>query len=256
MRIALVQTDITWGDVGANHAHLQEAMTATADEARPNLFVLPEMFSTGFATTGEELAEDEPAASLSWMKKMAAQLNAAICGSIALKLESGRCVNRMYFVRPDGSHVHYDKKHLFGYGGECKHFSAGDERVIVEYGGIRFMLAVCYDLRFPVWLRNRKDYDALIIVASWPKPRRKAWDVLCQARAIENQSYVLSVNRVGCDPSCEYNGGSALIGPKGDILGTAEDGAECVIVAEISASEAETFRSEFPALEDADAFSL
>lgn len=250
MRIALIQSDIVWGDELANRNHLDELLASAGKGAE--LYVLPEMFSTGFATSSDDALEEEPSATLEWMKAKAAELDAAMCGSIALRLSDGRCVNRMYFVYPDGRCIHYDKRHLFGYGGENRRFSAGSERVVVEFKGIRFLLAVCYDLRFPVWLRNQGDYDAMIIVASWPESRRFAWDTLVRARAIENQCFVLAVNRKGNDPNCTYNGGSALVGPKGETIAAAEDYKEQLLVAELDMQELEDFRSAFPVLEDRD----
>lgn len=252
MRITLIQSDIIWGDPQANRLAVDRLIASENQHARTDMYILPEMFSTGFATSEEDLIEDEPSASLEWMKTKAAELDAAICGSIALRLQDGRRVNRLYFVRPDGSADFYDKRHLFGYGGETRRFSAGKERVIVEYKGLRFLLAVCYDLRFPVWLRNRADYDAIIIVASWPESRRFAWDTLLKARAIENQCYVLAVNRTGKDPNCIYNGGSCLISPTGEELAMAEDGRECQVCAEMDIDSLEHYRRSFPVLEDSD----
>ena len=162
----------------------------------------------------------------------------------------------MYFVTPDGGVRVYDKKHLFGYGGERDRFSAGIDRVTVEYDGVRFMLAVCYDLRFPVWLRNIGDYDVLIVSANWPEGRRRAWDVLTKARAIENQCYVIAVNRVGKDPACVYSGGSALIDPCGCTLAACEDEKEGHAEAVIDMDALNAFRNKFPVLDDADSFTI
>lgn len=254
MRIALIQSEIVWGNEVANRKRIDTLLEEAQKGAE--LYVLPEMFSTGFATSEGDAIEDDPSRTLEWMKSKAAELDAAMCGSIALRLGDGRCVNRMYFVYPDGRCAHYDKRHLFTYGGEQHRFSGGEQRVIVEYKGIRFLLAVCYDLRFPVWLRNRGDYDAMIIVASWPESRRYAWDTLVRARAIENQCFVLAVNRKGNDPNCTYNGGSALIGPKGETIAAAEDYKEQLLDTELDMQELEDFRSAFPVLEDRDQHSI
>lgn len=254
MRTALIQNKIIWGDDTANRQHIDELLARSG--AKADLYVLPEMFSTGFATSETDAIENEPCTTLEWMKSKAAELDAAICGSIALRLKDGRCVNRMYFVCPDERCVHYDKRHLFTYGGEHHRFCGGDQRVIVEFRGIRFLLAVCYDLRFPVWLRNRGDYDAMIIVASWPESRRYAWDTLVRARAIENQCFVLAVNRSGDDPNCNYNGGTALIGPKGETLAAAADGREQLLAADMNMTELVAFRASFPALDDKDNFEI
>lgn len=250
----MIQSEIVWGNEVANRKRIDTLLEEAQKGAE--LYVLPEMFSTGFATSEGDAIEDDPSATLEWMKAKAAELDAALCGSIALRLGDGRCVNRMYFVYPDGRCAHYDKRHLFTYGGEQHRFSGGEQRVIVEYKGIRFLLAVCYDLRFPVWLRNRGDYDAMIIVASWPESRRYAWDTLVRARAIENQCFVLAVNRNGDDPNCSYNGGSALIGPKGETIAAAEDYKEQLLAAELDMQELEDFRSAFPVLEDRDQHSI
>ena len=252
MKINLIQTDIVWGDPQANCAHLDKLL-AGAEPAE--LYVLPEMFSTGFATLPNATVEHEPSAGLAWMQRKAAELHAAIAGSIALEVGE-KCVNRFYFVRPDGTFEQYDKRHLFGYGGEGERFQAGQERVIVKYLGVRFLLAVCYDLRFPVWLRSRDDYDVMLLVASWPDVRRFAWDTLARARAIENACYVAAVNRVGEDPACKYNGGTALIGPYGETLAEAADGRESVVSGEIDLARIATYHTKFPVLSDADSFEL
>ena len=268
MKINLIQTDIVWGDPQTNCAHL-DRLLANAEPA--DLYVLPEMFSTGFATLPNATVEHEPAAGLAWMQRKAAELHAAIAGSIALEIRrsesandeevvgndgKAKCVNRFYFVRPDGTYEQYDKRHLFGYGGEGERFMAGQERVIVKYLGVRFLLAVCYDLRFPVWLRNRDDYDAILLVASWPDVRRFAWDTLSRARAIENACYVAAVNRIGEDPACKYDGGTALIGPYGETLAAAEDGREGIVCGEIDLGHLTAYHVKFPVLEDADAFDI
>jgi predicted amidohydrolase len=253
MKVCLVQHDIAWGDPQANCVHIEELL---AGAPQADLYVLPEMFTTGFATLPDAIVEHEPSAGLRWMQEKAAQLHAAIAGSIALELPEGRCVNRFYFVRPDGTYEQYDKRHLFGYGGEGERFNAGSERVVIKYLGVRFLLAVCYDLRFPVWLRNRDDYDAILLVASWPDVRRFAWDTLTRARAIENACYVAAVNRIGEDPACKYNGGTALIGPYGETLAAVEDGREGVLSSEIDLGHLTSYRVKFPVLEDADAFMI
>ena len=263
MKICLIQPDIAWGDPQANCEHLDRLIGAGAADGA-DLYVLPEMFTTGFATLPDAVVEHDPSAGLAWMQRKAAQHHAAIAGSIALEIpgqagnDEGQaaCVNRFYFVFPDGHYVQYDKRHLFGYGGEGERFRAGGERVVVKYLGVRFLLAVCYDLRFPVWLRNRDDYDAILLVASWPDVRRFAWDTLSRARAIENACYVAAVNRVGSDPACQYDGGTALIGPYGETLVQAEDGREGVLSGEIDLGHLVSYHQKFPVLEDADDFDL
>ena len=252
MKVCLIQFDITWGDPQANCAKLDELL-ARAPQAE--LYVLPEMFTTGFATLKNATVEHEPSDGLAWMQRKAAELHAAVAGSIALE-QGDKCVNRFYFVRPDGSYEQYDKRHLFGYGGEGERFRAGTERVVVKYMGVRFLLAVCYDLRFPVWLRTRDDYDALLIVVNWPDARRFAWDTLLRARAIEDTCYVAAANRVGQDPACDYSGGAAFIGPYGETIAQGPERQEGVIYGEIDLEHLADYHSKFPVLEDADDFTL
>ena len=252
MKIALLQSDIEWA-MPCRNRFGAEAMIASAPGC--DLYVLPEMFSTGFCTSPEGVAEPEPCDSLKWMKDSAEMFSAAIAGSVAVE-ENGRFFNRFYFVTPDGNSVHYDKRHLFTYGGEHLKFTAGKERKIVEYKGVRILLQVCYDLRFPVWSRNRGDYDMALYVASWPETRADAWRQLLKARAIENQCFVAGVNRIGTDPSNSYCGGTMLIDPYGKVIAECADGMESVAVAEISMEELAAFRQKFPVLDDADDFEL
>ena len=167
-----------------------------------DLYILPEMWSTGFITdvmpTGNSAAK-----AVAWMKDMAIRTDAAICGSLAVN-DAGQCFNRQYFVEPDGNIATYDKHHLFQYGGEDKYYKTGNHRTVVSFRGTRFLLVTCYDLRFPVWERYQGDYDAIICVANWPESRQEVWHILLRARAIENQCYVIGCNRVGDDPNCHY----------------------------------------------------
>ena len=259
MRISLVQSDIIWGDPAANRRHLDELL---GDLPATDLLVLPEMFSTGFATSPEGIAEEQVSGaagceteSVKWMKELALRRGCAVAGSVATS-RNGCYFNRFSFVKPDGSVISYDKRHLFTYSGEDKVFTPGKDRVVVEWKGVRFLLLVCYDLRFPVWIRSRRDYDAIICVASWPTVRRKAWDTLLRARAIENQCFVAAVDRTGNDPSCVYNGGSALIDPYGNDIVSAPDGLECVVSGDIDMDVLSGFREKFPVLDDADDFKM
>lgn len=168
----------------------------------------------------------------------------------------GTLRNRFYFVKPDGEFDYYDKRHLFTYGGENKHYAPGERRVVVEYKGIRFLLLTCYDLRFPVWARNRGDYDAIIITANWPESRQHVWDALTKARAIENQCYVIAANRTGCDPNCHYTGGSVIIDAKGHTVTQAKGQAAQTITADIDIEALHTFRCKFPVLDDRDEYTI
>ncbi|MCH4148433.1 MAG: amidohydrolase [Prevotella sp.] len=252
MKITTLQRDILWAQPAANVKRTEEAIRQLPDA---DLFILPEMFSTGFATQPEGIAENDHSDTLAWMKSTAAARNCAICGSILVK-SGDRFYNRFYFVEPDGKVTTYDKRHLFTYGGEDKFITAGEERVIVTFRGIRILLEVCYDLRFPVWSRNRNDYDLALYVASWPKSRIDAWSTLLKARAIENQCYVAGVNRVGNDPSCEYNGCSAILDPYGHTLAACEPNQEMAATADIDLEILHAFRAKFPVLNDADDFMI
>ena len=248
MKVTILQRNIEWANPALNVERANEAIDRNAGA---DLYVLPEMFSTGFCTQPEGIAEPSNSDTLRWMQRKAAETNAAIAGSVAIE-EQGKYYNRFYFVKPDGNVTHYDKKHLFTYGGEHLRFTAGEERVIVEWRGVRILLEVCYDLRFPIWARNRGDYDMILYVASWPTPRVAAWSALLVARAIENQCYVAGVNRVGTDPACEYCGGSVIIDPYGKVMATCADNTECEATAEIDMQALEAFREKFPVLKDAD----
>lgn len=248
MRVTILQRNIEWANPTLN---IQRADEAISRNAGADLYVLPEMFSTGFCTQPEGIAESSESDTLRWMQRKAAEMDAAIAGSVAIEQE-GRYYNRFYFVKPDGSVAHYDKKHLFTYGGEHLRFTAGEERVVVEWRGVRILLEVCYDLRFPIWARNRGDYDMILYVASWPTPRVAAWSALLVARAIENQCYVAGVNRVGTDPACDYCGGSVVIDPYGRHIAACADGVECEATAEVDMAALEAFREKFPVLRDAD----
>lgn len=248
MKTAILQQDIVWADVAEN---LRRAEIAVDSNPGADLYVLPEMFSTGFCTEPEGIAETADGQSLAWMRAKAASTDAAIAGSVAVH-EGGKYYNRFYFVKPDGRVQWYDKKHLFTFGGEHERFTAGSERVVVEFRGVRILLEVCYDLRFPIWSRNRGDYDMILYVASWPSVRVAAWKSLLVARAIENQCYVAGVNRVGNDPYNAYDGGSMIVDPYGRITASCKDGVEAVATAEIDMDSLETFRKKFPVLNDSD----
>lgn len=251
MKITLLQRDIAWADPEENRRRCERAIKALGPA---DLIVLPEMFSTGFATSPAGIAEKEPCQSLRWMQEIAQERGCAVAGSVALETE-GRFVNRFYFVKPDTTFVFYDKHHLFTYSGEDKSYTAGQERVIVEHCGVRIRLLVCYDLRFPVWCRNN-GYDLALFVASWPTSRVDAWTTLLKARAIENQCYVVGVNRTGKDPACAYCGCSMAADPYGKVIADCGRDAECAAEAEIDMEKLAAFRKKFPVLNDADAFTL
>ncbi len=250
MRITVLQRDICWGDPQTNILRADEAIRALP---YADVFVLPEMFDTGFMYNVQGIMSNVQV--LDWMKCVAAERNCAMAGSVAVE-DNGKCYNRLYFVRPDGRVEKYDKRHLFTYGGEDKCYAAGEERVVIEFRGVRILLQVCYDLRFPVWSRNRGDYDVAVYVASWPESRMSVWNALLVARAIENQCYVVGVNRVGSDPQCKYCGGSQIVDAYGRVVARCEDDEECAATAEIDLEALERFRRKFPVLADGDEFVL
>lgn len=243
-RVAIVQRDIVWCDVERNFQQLE---TMLAD-VEADVVVLSEMFQTGFVTEPDGVADD--GRTLRWMLIAAKQIDAAIVGSVIVR-EDGQFFNRLYFVKPTGEVEWYDKHHLFSIGGEAEHFARGMERKVVEWRGVRYLLEICYDLRFPVWSRQRGDYDAIIYSALWPKPRREVWRTLLRARAIENQAYVVGVNRIGAEPGLEYAGDSAVIDAYGRTVVDLEN-RESVAVAEIDMDALSLFRGRFNVAVDAD----
>ncbi len=250
MKIALVQLDIQWGQAEYNRSRAAAMIIA---HQGADLYVLPEMFSTGFCTEPADYAEPvDNSESLAWMKAMAQSLDAAVAGSILIA-ESEKYRNRFYFVHPDGQVEYYDKRHLFTYGGEHLQFTAGDERLIINYRGWRILPQVCYDLRFPVFSRNvPESYDLALYVASWPTSRVVVWDALLVARAIENQAYVAYVNRVGEDPQTTYEGSTGVIDAYGRRQAEVPRGEEGVTVFTLNKEKLESFRKKFPVLQDGD----
>ena len=254
MKIAIVQHTIRYNDVAFNLQHLEALMR---QQAGADVYVLAETFATGFLAEGSaEQAGPQSAQILAWMQQQARAMDAAIAGSVATRDAEGRLRNRLYFVRPDGTFDFYDKRHLFSYAGETKDYVAGSRRVVVAWRGVRFLLQVCYDLRFPVFARSRGDYDAIIYVANWPEKRSSAWQSLLVARAIENQCFVVGVNRVGSDAVCQYAGGSVVHNAYGDVVAQCCPGVEEVAVCQLDMDKLERFRQKFPVLADADAFTL
>lgn len=249
MKITLLQQDIAWGKPATNQQAAEQAILAAP---KSDLYVLPEMWSTGFATEPEGVAETDES-SLTWMKQMAHRLDAAIAGSISTEVD-GKYYNRFYFVKPTGEAEYYDKHHLFTYSGEHHRYTAGTERKVVEWRGARFLLQVCYDLRFPVFARNSASapYDVALYVASWPTSRIEAWKALLKARAIENQCYVVGVDRVGTDPACSYCGGTMLIDAYGRVVDACEENKVCSLTADLDLEALSAFRKKFPVLNDAD----
>lgn len=250
--ISLVQSRLAWEDPEANRERLASAVATTG---KTDLVILPEMFTTGFSMNAEALAEDVEGPTRQWMRTLAAEKQAAVCGSVITR-DHGKCFNRFLFVEPDGRIYHYDKKHLFRMSTENEHYSAGTGRLVIDYRGLRIFPQVCYDLRFPVFSRNDVGYQLLVYVANWPAARQSHWETLLRARAIENQCYVAGVNRIGVDGNdVDHAGDSTVVDFSGQPLALAGDG-ECVIGAELDLAALEDYRAKFPAWKDADAFSL
>jgi len=251
MKIVLLQTDIQWAHPQVN---IQRAEMLMKQKPAADLYVLPEMWATGFAVEPEGIAEEEHSSSaLTWMRQTAKVHQCAISGSLAVRVEDGSYRNRHYFITPK-SEVFYDKHHLFTHGHEHEAYQSGQEHVIAEYGNMRFLLLTCYDLRFPVWARYgwAGHYDAIIYAANWPAKRQTAWEVLVRARAIENQCYVVAVNRVGDDPVSHYEGGSMVVDPVGTLLARTQKETEQPLLAELSLDTLHKRRDHFRALDDRD----
>lgn len=248
MKITGINLDIIWKDKKQNFEKISEIL----NNESADLFLLPEMFSTGFCVDADEIS-DRNEESLEFLKKISKEKNAAFCGSAPIEHE-GNFYNRMYFVKPNSDVIFYDKRHLFSFSGEDKFYTPGKERVIVEYGGFRFLLQVCYDLRFPVFSRNNNDYDAILYVANWPEKRVAAWEHLLKARAIENLSYVFGLNRTGTDGNnLFYQESSHCFFADGREVSDKKDN---LISAELNITELENFRSHFQFLNDRDDFTI
>jgi predicted amidohydrolase len=244
---------LAWHDPLANRAHFQ-ALFEQACGA--DLVVLPEMFTSGFSMDSADLAEPEDGPSSQWLLAQAARLQAVITGSLIIQAADGSYRNRLLWARPDGTLAHYDKRHLFRMAGEHKHFSAGEEQVLLELKGWQVRPLICYDLRFPVWSRGPHDTDLLLYTANWPAARRQHWNRLLPARAIENLCYVAAVNRVGEDGKGHpYSGDSQVLDFQGDSLLNAEATAG-VFRVRLSGAALAAYRERFPAYLDADGFGL
>ena len=253
LTLSLVQTATHWHDPARNRQMFETWMDGLADAGQ--IIVLPEMFSTGFTMSSAEVAETMSGDTIAWLQAQAVDRGRIICGSVVIQ-EGGEYFNRCVWATPRGDITTYDKRHCFRMAGEHEHYSPGQDRVIVTAGGWRVCLMVCYDLRFPVWFRNREDYDAIVCVANWPAARREAWNTLLRARAIENQCYVAGVNIVGTDGNnVVYSGGSAAYGPDGTILVERFDDPG-VLEVSFDPDVLEGLRKDFPVWQDADRFRL
>ncbi len=252
--IKTVQPDLIWEDKETNMNRLR--MLADQTEEQVDIIVFPEMFTTGFTMHSMKYAEETSGATYQWMQELAQRNNCAVTGSYIIR-EKNKVFNRLLFVDENGSSVSYDKRHLFGFEGESEHYSPGNERKIITYRGWRILPQICYDLRFPVWSRNRNDYDLMINVANWPESRKDVWMTLLKARAIENQVYVVGVNRIGIDGNgISYSGDTLVFDPKGNTLLSSLSYKESVDIVAINLQELLRFRNKFQVWKDADKFSL
>ncbi|MBK9731171.1 MAG: amidohydrolase [Chitinophagaceae bacterium] len=253
LKISFIQSALHWENSAANLAGFSEKIISIREQV--DLILLPEMFTTGFSMRPELFAETMEGDAINWMRQIAAAQHAVICGSLMMK-DGNKYYNRLIWMRPDGTHASYDKRHLFGLGEEHQHYTAGDKKILVELKGWKFRPLICYDLRFPVWARNDNAYDVLLYVANWPERRINAWKTLLEARAIENQCYVVGVNRVGNEsPEVYYPGESSVIDPKGEVL-IRESHHEVVKTFSLSHQHLYKIRESLPFLKDADAFEI
>lgn len=253
MKISLVQFDIIWEDISKNLEILEQKIQQIPQDV--DVIILPEMFSTGFTMNPENVAETEQGKSVNWMIKTAQQTQKAIIGSLAIK-ENDNYYNRLYFVFPDGSYQSYNKRHLFTLAGEDKKYTRGSEKLLVNYKDWKLCLMICYDLRFPVFSRNTEDYDALIYVANWPERRINAWDILLRARAVENMSYTIGVNRVGTDLNDNhYTGHTQVIDTLGNYI-LAPETKDGIFTVVLDKKQQDELREKLGFLNDRDDFLL
>lgn len=250
LKVTLIQTSLFWENIDSNISLFDDKIDSISDET--DLIVLPEMFTTGFSMNAQNLAQSMEGAAVKWLKEKSRSTRTDITGSMIIR-ENEKYFNRLIWAKPDGAISYYDKRHLFRMTGEEKVYSGGNKNITVELKGWKIRPFVCYDLRFPCWTRNiGKSYDVAVFIANWPEKRSYHWKTLLLARAIENQCYVLGVNRVGKDGNGYYHSGdSSVIDFAGNILFTKKD-AESVYTASLSFKDLEEYRRSFPAWMDAD----
>lgn len=254
LKIALIQSDLVWGNPKLNRDNFTDKINAISQKI--DLIILPEMFTSGFTMNASSVAETMQGNTVKWMQEIAAKKNTSITGSIIIS-EDKKYYNRLIFVHPSGKIETYDKRHTFTLAGEDKVYTAGTKKLIVNYKGWKICPLVCYDLRFPVWSRNTEDYDVLLYVANWPKPRINAWNALLKARAIENMSYCIGVNRVGLDANnYEYSGNSAVYDVLGEKISNIKPYEEQTEIIVLDKNHIETNREKLQFLNDRDKFSL
>jgi len=254
LKLALIQPDIIWEDIDANLEALSKKIEGIGNNV--DAIILPELFATGFTMRSKELAEGMEGKSVSWMQMTSDRCNCVIAGSLIIA-QKDTCFNRFIWMAPGGIITTYDKRHLFSISGEDEHYTPGKSNAITEINTFRIRPQVCYDLRFPVWSRNTGEYDLLLYVANWPAVRRDAWISLLKARAIENQAFVIGVNRVGRDGTgINYSGDSLAYNAKGQIIASLPAGEAGTHIVHLSLQELMDFRQKFPVWKDADRFEI
>jgi len=253
MKIALIQSSLIWENPKSNRNYFEEKINGISESI--DLIILPEMFSTGFTMNPEKVFETMDGETIFWLQSLAKSKETAITGSLVIK-ENNNFYNRLIFIFPSGEIQFYDKKHLFTLAGEEKVYTAGKQKLIIEYKDFKICPLICYDLRFPVFSRNVEDYDVLLYVANWPKQRINAWDTLLKARAIENMSYAIGVNRIGTDNNnLEYNGHSQVIDYSGNyVIEPQENGG--IYITTLHKNNLLEFREKFGFLNDRDTFTV
>ncbi len=258
LKVSIIQSNLHWENKAANLAMFESKINAIG---HTELVVLPEMFNTGFSMKPEQLAETMQGPTVQWMQRMAATNKIILTGSLIVE-ENGNYYNRLVWMLPNGQYASYDKRHLFAYAGEHEHYHSGNKRLVASVNGWKINLLVCYDLRFPVWARQQSDpdngpeFDVLLYVANWPERRSHAWRTLLQARAIENQCYVIGVNRAGTDGNdIYYSGNSMIVNALGEIV-VEKIQEECTHTELLSHAHIQDIRSKLPFLKDADRFSI
>ena len=254
LNIVAIQANLTWVNPEKNRLYFEQVINKLTSNT--NLVVLPEMFSTGFTMKPSSVSETMNGATVSWMINMAKTHNIGIIGSMVIQ-ENNQYFNRAIFVHPSGSLEIYDKRHLFSLAGEDRQYTPGTNRIVIQFKGWRICPFICYDLRFPVWSRNTDNYDLLLFMANWPIPRIDAWDTLLKARAIENMSYCIGVNRIGEDENgYQYNGHTSAYNFLGEKVASTAEGKEDVLHCEISKTKLDEFRQKLNFLKDQDSFKI
>lgn len=251
MKTSLIQTTLAWENPTQNIQNLTKRINSITEKI--DLIILPEMFTSGFTMNPKNAAQTMNGEAISWLKQTAQQKNCAITGSLVIQ-ENNHFFNRLVFVFPNGEVQHYDKKHLFTLAGEDKVYTPGSQKLIIDYNGFKICPLICYDLRFPVFARNVEDYDLLIYVANWPKPRINAWDILLKARAVENMTYVIGVNRVGTDTNnLDYVGHTQAIDFLGNYIQEPQE-TEGIFIIELDKNQLLETRKKLAFLDDKDTF--